>query len=302
MNPDQVRDIKKQNHVHIAATVAVGFAAVWGTLFGKPLLTSFMPETANGVIATNLIYGGAALAFCFGLGALVNFALITMVKQTSYEPIWSPLDDSQISKGFMGYVAANSTPAIKAGYIPLGTYLAKEMRGIRIESACLLHPHGHCLIQITQAGPTIAVEIQSFLDDGSVIESCNINAQSQPELLRRFSMTAKHGFLVSLYPSATAETLIAAHEESVKAILADPNIGLRKLTVENWREYACYASRHFDQIKFDLGMLTKPPKPFTFPAGEVVHNDGNQLGEADPQTHQPQRFQPGYGSEDAIPV
>ena len=88
-----------------------------------------------------------------------------------------------------------------------------------------------------------------------------------------YSEVRMHGFLIELYPGVTAEELIAAHNRSVQIVLEDPNVGLRRLTEANWREHSLYASRYFDQIKFDLGKLDNAPAPFTFPSGELTQGD-----------------------------
>lgn len=84
---------------------------------------------------------------------------------------------------------------------------------------------------------------------------------------------APHGFLVHLFPKAKIEELIEEHDRLLKAVLDNPRVGLRKLTARNWREYVLYASRHFSQLRFDLGKLDNAPQPFTFPTGELVKED-----------------------------
>lgn len=193
-----------------------------------------------------------------------------------YEPIWAPLHSSQVSKAFCRHIERNSVPAIDAGYIPMGLYLAQKAFLGQIESFCLLHPQGHSAMRITQFSPVKAIEIQSFLDDGSVIESSNASESAVGHAFDLFSEAGNHGFFFNLFPDATPEALVEQHNNCVSAALTDPNVGLRKQTTENWREYACYARRHFDQIKFDLGKLTEPPQPFTFPTGELVRNESGQ--------------------------
>ena len=207
-----------------------------------------------------------------------------------YESVWFPLNKSQTHDVFRAYIEKNSKPAEESGYVPVGVHLVKEMISGPVESASLLHPEGHSLIHITHASPKFAIEIQSFLDDGSVIESCNV------DISRSFSELAPHGFLVNIYPKVTVEELIAAHDCLVQAVLTDPGVGLRKLTVENWRQYALYASRHFDQIKFDLGKLRNGPKPFVFPNGELVSESSitpilGHSGSSPPTTVTPSSFE-----------
>ena len=107
---------------------------------------------------------------------------------------------------------------------------------------------------------------------------------------RLFAEIAPHGFMVNLFPKATIEELIEAHDLTVQAVLTDSNVGLRKLTRENWRPHVLYASRLFDRIKFDLGKIDTAPQPFVFPAGELAQDD---CSKADFETgHQKQTASP----------
>ena len=95
-----------------------------------------------------------------------------------YEPIWAPLHSSQVSKAFCRHIERNSVPAIDAGYIPMGLYLAQKAFLGQIESFCLLHPQGHSAMRITQFSPVKAIEIQSFLNCRTGLAASVFNRRS----------------------------------------------------------------------------------------------------------------------------
>jgi len=216
-----------------------------------------------------------AAASSFLVGILADVVILRYrtkrkkLARTGFESVWSPLDESKINDVFKRHIARNTQATIPLGYLPVGVHLVKETPRLRNEAACLLHPQGHSLIQLAHCGQLRVIEILSFLDDGSVIGSSDINSNAQS----LFSKMAQHGFLMTLSPYAPIEILIETHNASVQAVLADPNIGLRELSAKDWRQYALYASRRFDQIRFELGELNNAPEPFTFPSGNLVKED-----------------------------
>ena len=228
-----------------------------------------------------------------------NMRRLKKSMRMSYEPTWLLLDEAKISDGFKRYIAKQSQPLSALGYVSAGVYLTSENPVTRTEAACYLHPGGHDVIEILHIDGTLEFEIISYLDDGSVISSNVIeDALARIERLRRvsrpeaekflanhpeldadkhFAEMAPHGFLVRRYPGSTIEELVEKHQHAVQAVLADPKIGLRKLTPENLREYALYQTRHFNQIMFELGRKDNAPQPFVFPEGEQV---GDQFGQS----------------------
>ena len=231
--------------------------------------------------------------------------------RTTFESSWSPLPESQTSSYLERYFEKHSQSAKALDYVPVGNHLVNDCPLSLTKTAALVHPDGHSIILVSQSVNRIkadrfvqsrvvrALKIQSFLDDGSVIESSNADdpetivqkklkvdrAGAEAYLARHpesntsllYSEMAPYGFLINLYPGAPIEELLEAHDRSVQAVLADPNVGLRRLTVENWRQYAIYASRHFDQIKFELGRADNAPQPFTFPDGELIEEGSTRF-------------------------
>lgn len=269
-------------------------ALVMGTLF-------FLPPAYTTAAAKEFLNGPhiwAVVGFFVGVGVWFwttkDQRKAAKLKRTYFEALWSPLNDSQLTQYFKYYIIENSEPAKAQGYVPVGAHLVKE-KPVRIQTACLLHPNGHSVVHIVNKGTLQALEIHSFLDDGSVIASSNLedavtklqrefkasrrgaktflahNPELNTDLL--YSQMAPHGFLVHLFPKAKIEELIEEHDRLLKAVLDNPRVGLRKLTARNWREYVLYASRHFSQLRFDLGKLDNAPQPFTFPTGELVKED-----------------------------
>ena len=273
-------------------------ALVMGTLF-------FLPPAYTTAAAKEFLNGPhiwAVVGFFVGVGVWFwttkDQRKAAKLKRTYFEALWSPLNDSQLTQYFKHDILKNSEPAKALGYIPVGAHLVKE-KPVRIQAACLLHPDGHSIIQIVHTGTLQTLEIQSFLDDGSVISSSNVydavtKVQKENNASRRgakaylahnpelntdllYEQIAPHGFLVHLFPESKIEELIQEHDRLVKAVLDNPRVGLRKLTARNWRDYVLYASRRFNQLRFDLGKLDNAPQPFTFPTGELVKEDYTRL-------------------------
>ena len=145
----------------IIFALALGLGVLAGMLRGLPLTFT----------AVNLVMMGAVV---LGILGFVGFKLWSdKLLRTHFEAIWTPLDESEIYDVFKRHIAKNTEPAVAVGYVPVGLHLVKELPLGQVQAACLIHPQGHSLIHLMYAPGVLGVEIQSFLDDGSVIESSN---------------------------------------------------------------------------------------------------------------------------------
>ena len=268
---------------------------------------------ANGLLPPGFVFpintvclvvgaGVAAFVVPLSLGTLCVFVLRRSFRKESRKngwAIWGPLEEWQTPDDFKRYIKKSFQSATVLGYVPVGTYLVYASASGGLKTTCLVHPEGHSVIHLGQKTAVFSHQIHSYLDDGSVINSINLDdsvafvgkllgidetaAQAHldddPEFTASltYSDMTPYGYYVNRLPGATLEELIEAHDVLVRAALADPSIGLRKLSVENCRDYGLYSTRRFNQIQFELDKKDNAPKPFTFPTGELLENDTNKF-------------------------
>ena len=115
------------------------------------------------------------------------------------------------------------------------------------------------------------IEIISFLDDGSIIETSNAQIGEN-----YFDSVAPYGFLVQISRTAEINQLLALHTSAIQPAIDGETVGLRKLSNRNWRDYACYTLNFFNQCCFEVGKKDNPPASFRFPDGQCVLNDNRE--------------------------
>ena len=126
-------------------------------------------------------------------------------------------------------------------------------------------------MEVIQAMEINAMEIVSVLDDGSVIETSNANISES-----YFADQAELGFFVQISTDADMAELLALHEAAIRSEIDTPTIGLRKLTTDNWAQYARYVHNFANQCQFKCNKKDNPPAPFHFPGGECVQAGSSQ--------------------------
>jgi len=193
------------------------------------------------------------------------------ILRTNYDPVWEPADDTKFSASYKRYVSKQSEALCSLGFQPIGAWHAATNASFKTYATCFLHPQGHCFVQVLQASNVHAIEIMSYLDDGSIIDSSNVDFPED-----YFSDLAKLGLLVQISPKADLAALLSLHCSTIQPVVNDPNVGLRKLTADNWRDYACYTKHFHNQCDFELGKKDKQPAPFYFPDGQCVPTNSGE--------------------------
>jgi len=203
------------------------------------------------------------------IGFLIFFYLESekakAILRTNYDPVWEPADDTKFTAKYKQYVAKQSDVLSNLGFQPAGEWHAATNASFKTYATCFLHPEGHCIVEVIQASNIVAIEIVSFLDDGSIVDTSNPDFSED-----HFSDLAELGILVQISPNAGIESLLALHASTIQPQIDNPTVGLRKLTADNWREYTCYHKHFHNQCDFELGKKDSQPAPLSFPAGECV--------------------------------
>jgi len=261
-------DIDEMKRTVIAFSV-LGCVAV----VGYSLLAAYgflLPEYVAPPRTVCLVAGAAIAAFIvpYSLGALCVFfsrKSLRKASRSTARAIWGPLEEWQTPADFKRYTAKSFQSATALGYVPAGTYVVNATLDGWLKTTCLVHPEGHSVIHLGQADL-----IEKMLRLSRAAAQAHVDNDPEYAASLDYSDMASYGYLVNSVPGASIEELIKVHEVFVTAALADPNIGLRKLSVKNCRDYGLYSTRRFNQIQFELDKRDKGPKPFTFPVGDLV--------------------------------
>ena len=193
------------------------------------------------------------------------------ILRTCYDPVWEPADLEKLRPDYKLYLSKQSEPLLKQGFQSEGTWLASVNPSFGTHATCFLHPQGHFIVEILQVPDFCGIEIISFLDDGSIIETSNAQIGEN-----YFDSVAPYGFLVQISRTAEINQLLALHTSAIQPAIDGETVGLRKLSNRNWRDYACYTLNFFNQCCFEVGKKDNPPASFRFPDGQCVLNDNRE--------------------------
>jgi len=189
------------------------------------------------------------------------------VRSTHQELILELVHPSNISDELAAHFQLHSPSLDGLGYEPLGTYWLKH-EPFNSKARFYRDPQG---ISIAEIGLTLDVcycEIQSFLEDGSIIST----ASCDPFDAAKF---AKKGFHVQFCPNQEMIDLIEAHQTFVQRIANEEKSPVRLVMNDDWMEYCRYQGRRFSQIKYEIGE-GKEPVDCEFPPARVSDSLASQ--------------------------
>ena len=205
------------------------------------------------------------VGFAFFGWTIFQVAAWKRILRQSNPPVWDPVDENVLPAASKAYLAQHSKVLHTLGFQPLGTWLSAANQKFNTHSSCFLHPEGHYIVQIVQAMETNGIEINSVLDDGSIIETSNANIDEN-----HFAEEVDLGVLIQVSRNAGVEELIALHRSVIQPAIDTQSVGLRKFTRNNWTDYLRYSYNFFNQCSFEAGKKDNPPAECNLPVGECV--------------------------------
>lgn len=183
------------------------------------------------------------------------------VQQSHYDMRLDPLHNDNLNDELRVYFEEQSAAPLALDYQLLGDFWMKD-EPFNSKARIFLHPQGHTF---AETGNTLDVdycEILSFLDDGSVVSSANCDPLDIHDEL------AEHRYYVECYPGLEMVELLEKHEQLLSTTQEQTEIAVRKIPVEQWKDYFHYHNRRFGEIKFLIGKATESPSDVDFPASE----------------------------------
>lgn len=180
------------------------------------------------------------------------------INRTFYEMSLEPQTRNDIDDDLWAFWQEPTVVLVGKGYQNLGDFRTKD-EPIPGVARFFLSPDGTELVSVGEVLETRYFEVESYLEDGSVVSTANA------EPIPLFGEIQPHCYFVQSLPDAELDEVLDRHADFLTQKSAWNSAGVRRMATEHWQDYARYSNRRMGQIKYELGSADAPPEDCEFP-------------------------------------
>lgn len=195
-------------------------------------------------------------------------------KPLSLEPLHEGNVDPQLREHF----ETQSECLERLGYEHLGEVWIKDSDPQWSKGKFWLSPDRTMLAQITVVFGTMSLEVVSFLEDGSVIDSAN--CQSAPN----FTPMQAHNFFVRCDTDVEMDELVRNHAGFVGEIVERVGAKVREMDARSWKDYLRYETHRFAEVMNKIDGKTIVPDEIVFPQTNAARVEKTSVAETESVT------------------